>query len=331
LTSSIVITGVFMTLQNKEFVSFQSADAGRPPLDAERLSGINHRAATRKNINIGQILSWLLGLSTVLLLSLPLRSELKVAIIFSLIGLAAILLSKLSSLQRQVLGLTQQGEYDKAMQRIKPFLWIPGFGAPLQGMILFGAGRYAEALALMKPLAFDANGQPRLTSIALYTYALALGNSDRNAEAQELLEAAVRVPQTSGVFHVALATCLLTQDKDPERARELIEQAMMNWPTKTDRYESRADQMRRLSRYAWALAACGRKQEAEAKLQEAFAGARDFRSGDLAGVQYFAGEAWRAMGETAKARAAFKETMTLSPTGAAWTSATKALSRMDVA
>jgi len=103
---------------------------------------------------------------------------------------------------------------------------------------------------------------------------------------------------------------------------------MSDWPVNSDRYEARADQMRRLGRYAYALAACGRRQEAEAKLQEAFAGARDFRSGDLAGVQYFAGEAWRTMGETAKARAAFKDAMRLSPTGVSFMSAKKGLAKL---
>jgi len=273
---------------------------------------------------------WVICSTSVLAMLLPVRAELKAALFFAPIGVLVILSSGLMQVKRRVLRLTQQGDFDEAMQVDKQYSWIPGYGTPLQGTVLFGAGRYAEAQALLKPLAFDANGKPLLTSNAYYIYALSLVNDGRAAEAQVLLEAAVRVPQRNGAFHVALATCLLSQDKDAERARELMEQAMSNWPDTSTQYESRADQMRRLGRYAWALAACGRRSEAEAKLQEAFAGTTGFRDGDLAGVQYFAGETWRVLGETTKARAAFNEAMRLSPTGAAWTSAKKGLAKLAV-
>jgi len=264
----------------------------------------------------------------VLAILLPVRSEVKAALFFAPLILLLILSKALMQVKRRVLRLTQQGDYDEALRVDKQYSWIPGYGTALQGTVLFGAGRYAEAQALMKPLAFGANGNPLLTSNAFYIYVLALVNDGRTAEAQVLLEAAVRVPQRNGAFHVALATCLLSQDKDAERARELMEQAMSNWPDTSNQYESQADRMRRLARYAWALAACGRRAEAEAKLQEAFAGADGFRSGDLAGVQYFAGETWRVLGEMSKARAAFNEAIRLSPTGAAWTSAKKGLAKL---
>jgi lipoprotein NlpI len=49
---------------------------------------------------------------------------------------------------------------------------------------------------------------------------------------------------------------------------------------------------------------------------------------DLAEVHYFAGEAWRSLGEWKKARAAFDETLRLSPDGSAATSAQKAMAKM---
>jgi tetratricopeptide (TPR) repeat protein len=269
-----------------------------------------------------------IGILMGIVLFLPVHGEIKLALLIAPIALLFIVGAGFSSVKRRILKLKAQGNYDEALRVDKQYSWIPGYGTPLAGVILFSAGRYAEARALMKPLAFEADGKPRLTSVALYTYALALENDGRSAEAQELLEAAVKVPQQSGVFHVALAVCLLDQNKDAERARELLEQAMSDWPVKLDRYEARADQMRRLGRYAWALAACGRREDAKAKLQEALDGATGFRSGDMAGLQYFAGETWRVLGEMEKARAAFKEAMRLSPNGASFTSAKKGLAKL---
>jgi tetratricopeptide (TPR) repeat protein len=181
----------------------------------------------------------------------------------------------------------------------------------------------------LRPLAYDSNGQPKLTGSALYIYTLALTNGGRAAEAEKLLDAAVQAPQQDGSFHVALSTCLLSQDKDPQRALTLIQQAMSNWPETGNSYESRADLMRRYARLAWALAACGRADDAKAKLQEAFAGATDFRADDMAGLQYFAGETWRVLGDQSKARAAFKEALRLAVAGsAAATSAQKGLAKL---
>jgi tetratricopeptide (TPR) repeat protein len=234
----------------------------------------------------------------------------------------------LARLKRSVVVLMSQGKYDEALRMNSVLSKFPGYGPSLAGPILFSAGRYPEARAAVKPQAFDERGQPRLTSLELYTYALALTNDDMNAEAQQLLEAAVRVPQTTGRFHVALATCLLDQRKDSERACQLLEQAMTNWPERVATPLQQADHVKRFARYAWALAACGRRNEAEAKLDEAITGAASLPDTDRAGVQYFAGETWRTLGEWRKARTALDESLLLSPTGSAATGAQKALVRL---
>jgi tetratricopeptide (TPR) repeat protein len=225
-------------------------------------------------------------------------------------------------------GLSRQGEFDRAIQMDRRYSRIPGYGTPLEGSILFNAGRYAEARAFIKPFAFDEQGQPKLTGMGIYTYALALENDGLEAEAQKLLEAAVKVPQRTAGFHVALATCLLSQKKDAERARELMELALATPDVQSSAYGKNADYVRRLGRYAWALAACGRRNDTEAQLQKAFAGSGGLRARDLAGLQYFAGEAWRSLGEWKRARAAFEEALRLSPDGSAATSAQKAMAKM---
>jgi len=198
----------------------------------------------------------------------------------------------------------------------------------LEGSILFNAGRYPEARTFIRPFAFDEQGMPKLSSTALYTYALALENDGMEAEAQKLLEAAVRVPQRTAGFHVALATCLLSQKKDSERARELLETALATTDVRPSSSGQNADYARRLGRYAWALAACGRRDDTEAQLKKAFAGSGRLKERDLAGLHYFAGEAWRSLGEWKKARTAFEEALRLSPDGSAATSAQKAMAKM---
>ncbi|MGA2218386.1 MAG: tetratricopeptide repeat protein [Terracidiphilus sp.] len=234
----------------------------------------------------------------------------------------------LARLKRSVVVLMSQGKYDEALRMNGVLSKFPGYGPSLAGPILFSAGRYPEARAAVKPQAFDERGQPRLTSLELYTYALALTNDDMNAEAQQLLEAAVRVPQRTGSFHVALVTCLLDQRKEPERALQLMEQAMTNWPEPVATPLQQADHAKRLARYAWTLAACGRRKEAETKLDEAFAAVASLPDTDRAGVKYFAGETWRTLGEWRKARTALDESLLLSPTGSAATGAQKALVRL---
>jgi len=93
-------------------------------------------------------------------------------------------------------------------------------------------------------------------------------------------------------------------------------------------YHERADEIRRVGRYAWALAACGRRTEAEAKITEATLGSAGFKNYDLGGVKYYIGEAWRVLGEKAKARAAFDEAVALCPEGSVATSVGRAMAKL---
>ena len=125
-------------------------------------------------------------------------------------------------------------------------------------------------------------------------------------------------------MEVALATCLLTQNKQPERACKLLEQSLAE-----SRTLSPADLARRIARYAYALAACGRRPDAEEQIQKAMAMGATLKPDDLAGVDYFVGEAWRTLGETTKARDAYQQAVALSPSGGTALSVQKALAKMD--
>jgi tetratricopeptide (TPR) repeat protein len=221
-----------------------------------------------------------------------------------------------------------QGSYDKALRMDRFWSVMPFYGASLRGSILFNAGRYREAQAFLKPLAFDAHGNPRLASIELYSYALALVNDNRAAEAEPLLAAASAAAPDNDSLKVALASCLLTQEKEPERATRLLEEVVNSPRSSRQGAEGAADEARRIARYAWALSACGRRQDAQSRIDQALQLALKLRPDDVAGVQYFVGEAWRVMGENAKARAAYDEAMRLQPTGVISLSVQKALAKI---
>jgi tetratricopeptide (TPR) repeat protein len=272
--------------------------------------------------------TWIIVTIIMVIMISHVPNQVKTIVFFAPIGIFIVGAIALAKMKMWIYGLARQGEIDKAIQMDRRLSRIPGYGTPLEGPILFNAGRYSEARAFIKPFAFDEQGQPKLTGMGIYTYALALENDGMEAEAQKLLEAAVQVPQRTTGFHVALATCLLSQKKDAQRACELMETALNSKDLQNTAYGRDADYARRLGRYAWALAACGRRQDAEAKLQEAFVGSNRLKQRDLAEVHYFAGEAWRSLGEWKKARAAFDETLRLSPDGSAATSAQKAMAKM---
>ena len=326
LAVSVVLFAVGLALFSRRS---ENTEEGIRPIDAmARDSGGETGAEGRRKWWAKAALWLYLTIIVLVVAAAPLSSTGKTIVFWSGIGLPVVLLMALARLKRWIYDVGHRGEYERALRLNRWFAWIPGYGSSLEGPILFIAGRYHEARSFLRALAFDAKGQPRLTSVELYTYALALENDGQEAEAQKLLEAAVQVPQRTFGLHVALATCLLSQKRDAERACELMEQALANEQERASAFGHRADHLRRLGRYAWALAACGRRTEAETKLQEAFAGAASLKDPDLAGVHYFAGETWRAMGEGRKAREAFQEALRLSPKGSVATSVQKALAKM---
>jgi len=240
-------------------------------------------------------------------------------------GVIPVYLLTVRRMKTRVYHTGHQGNCDKALRMDRFWSVMPFYGSSLRGSILFNAGRYREAQAFLKPLAFDAHGNPRLASIELYSYVLALVNDNRAAEAEPLLEAATAAAPENDSLKVALASCLLTQEKEPERACRLLEE-VVNSPGRGT--EGAADEARRIARYAWALSACGRRQEAQSRIDQALQLALRLRPDDVAGVQYFVGEAWRVMGENAKARAAYDEATRLQPTGVISLSVQKALAKI---
>jgi tetratricopeptide (TPR) repeat protein len=232
----------------------------------------------------------------------------------------------INQIRHRVLFLIRNGRCEQAVRLNRILSILPLSGGSLEGFILFEQGRYREAQAYLRPLAFDATGNPKLGSTELYCYALALENDGRPADAEPLLDAAVKVSPEKDALKVALAGCLLAEEKDPERARGLLEQVMAG-PGQARL--TAADKAHRIARYAWALAACGRRSEAQQQIDAALAAGQGLSPGDLAGVYYFVGEAWRAQREDQKARDAFARAVELRPDGVIAKSVQKALAKLD--
>jgi tetratricopeptide (TPR) repeat protein len=133
------------------------------------------------------------------------------------------------------------------------------------------AGRYSEALELLKDSAFDEKGSPLLKSRYLYYYAIALISEEKYSKAESLLEAAVVASQKKEDYlSFSLAECLLSQKKESNRALDLVEQVRINLNRKSHSKQHRLRLAQCNAISAWALAACGRREEAETRLQEAF-------------------------------------------------------------
>jgi tetratricopeptide (TPR) repeat protein len=285
------------------------------------------RAAARRKIR-KKIAFFAFETVVALIMASPIPEWARTAIFYGHIGLLFLLFLALRRLRYWIYKVGHRGQFDRALRFNRLAMQIPGYGDSLEGSILFNAGRYHEARAFLKPLAFDAKGQPRLRSLQLYTYALALVNDGELEEAEKLLQAAVYESPHSNSMKVALASCLLTQEKEAGRACRLLEDVMAVRETGTPRYGARSDAAKRTARYAWALASCGRRDEARAKIEQALAEGAGLEARDQAGVHYFVGEAWRMLGLANEARNAYEEALRLSPAGVVALSAQKGLAKV---
>lgn len=141
--------------------------------------------------------------------------------------IGAILLSPLPimRMKHKAIGSATLGDYDEALRISRKWLRGETYGPKFQGWIMLMAGRYSEALELLKYAAFDEKGHPLPKSLYLYYYAIALMGEERYSEAQTLLEAAVIVPQNNeDGLRFILAECLLSQHEKPDRALDLVEE-----------------------------------------------------------------------------------------------------------
>jgi tetratricopeptide (TPR) repeat protein len=226
--------------------------------------------------------------------------------------------------------LVRRGQYTLALKLSQIFFWAIGNTHSTQGWILVMAGRYEEARNYLKPLAFDADGHPLLTSQEFFLYTLALSIEGENATAEMLYEAAVNVPQKTGDFHFGLADCLLTQKKDLDRARRLVESVLAGYPANPRSAQQRANRAQMLAFHAWTLASNGWRSDAEQRLTEAIESAVSTDKCSLAALNLPVGDTWLTLGEIDKARAAYAEALKLFPFGDIGVRARRKLASLDV-
>lgn len=242
--------------------------------------------------------------------------------LFLIAPIAAILLYPLPIMwmKRKAIAAAGLGDYDEALRISRRWLRTETYGRKFQGWIMLAAGRYSDALELLKDSAFDEMGHPLLKSQYLYYYATALMSQEKYSEAQPLLEAAVLASQKKGDYlRFSLAECLLSQNKEASRALDLVEQVRVNLSGKSHSNSHSNPHRLRLAQCnaigAWALAACGRQEEAETRLQEAFAESDSFSKEEIAGLLNSKGSSLQALGDSERSSAAFQQTLAVFPHG----------------
>jgi hypothetical protein len=289
-------------------------------------SGMRHSGSPRWWVKSSK---WL---PTILFLAIFFAPFQMVGIEWRIASLVGVLLWPLAvhQLKLRIYRLGFEGSPKQALRLNRICLWIPSYGESFEGLILFNDGKYKEARAFLRPLAFDEKGRPRLLSLELYSYALALVNDGCAAEAEPLLEAAARVKQPADSLEIALANCLLTLRKDANRACNLLEKAMATPQLRITAYGKAAAQASRIGQYAWALASAGRRDEAETAIQNALQMSSKLTNTETGSVRYFVGEAWESLGNIQSARDSYEQVLALRPDGVVALSAQKALRRLDV-
>ena len=270
------------------------------------------------------VLSAMLSDSTAAGQRSPLYWGLRIALV------AAIAFVPLASVACLVpIGLVSRGKFDWALRLNRLLFWTPGTDNSTEGWILVMAGRYEEARAYLLPLAFNAKGHPLLTSQEFYLYTLALSIEGDHAAAEMLFEAAINVPQTQGNFHFGLAESLLTQQKDSNRARTLVETVLAGYPVNPRTNLQRANRAQLIAFHAWALASDGWVEEAELRLQKAFACSDGIDKCSLAAMHLPVGHTWLALGDRGRARTCFQEALSLFPFGDVAIRARKNLAELE--
>lgn len=219
-------------------------------------------------------------------------------------------------LKRKAERLASQGNYDGAMRISTRWLRSKPYGRPFQGSIMLQAGRYNEALELLREGAFDVGGRPQLKSVYLYFYAVTLVALERHAEAQLLLETAIQSPQKMGdYFRFSLAESLLTQNRDVEKAHDLLEQVVARLKTKKPSELDYSFLALCVALNAWTSDSRESCAKAALEIQKIMSEHPSIGKDSQAAVQNLIGTAWQRVGDGESGRAAFEQALALFPHG----------------
>ncbi len=242
------------------------------------------------------------------------------ALVLSTFGVGLLVITALLLPHFWIVRPLHRGDYAGALHRVE---WVEKFhpfrGEYLNthGLILFWAGRYAEAEQLLQESIVQArrevpgSGQAGLENIGCVRSA-----QGRYEEAIQAFEGSIRMAPTQAAAFVDLASVYLEQGREPQRVLELTERARQNHQASFEaRLLNTHTPVTIWGNRAWAFALLGRDQDAEEALHRMFAVTpRDFRPA-LAGAHYRAGRVRMVQGDRARAAEEFIAAQRVDPDG----------------
>ncbi|MGA2435223.1 MAG: tetratricopeptide repeat protein, partial [Bryobacteraceae bacterium] len=247
---------------------------------------------------------------------IPIREVAEMVRVGVMISLVTLIISSRNLLaQFLVKRAWQKGNYDRALSRIR----MLSFGRPSALMIemegithgLANCPAQAEECyraALARALAGARSQRIRM----LGCLAEAMSDQGRNEESQQCRQNAIEMGDTKvGTVRAGLATLLLKQGTEPQRALDLLDEAM-----RIAKGPAAAKVMpMRLADRAWALALLGRRQEAEATIEQALRALHGSPRLFVASTHLSIGMALVAMERTQKAIEHFRAARDADPQG----------------
>lgn len=226
--------------------------------------------------------------------------------------------------RRVPIALAFKGSYDQALCIQQWIAMFPDCGSILKGWILVEGGRYQEGRDILRADAFDEENKPRPHSFHLVLYAFSFGAEGALDTAIALYETCCEVHPAFENHKLGLASCLLARGAEAARARELIEEVLIN--SIFDRDEDLACA---IGLHACSLAENGLPDQARQRLAESFSKFDRCKCRDQAALWLEAGGTYLALGEHETARNAFHEAIRIHPFGSNKLRAEAWLKRMD--
>jgi tetratricopeptide (TPR) repeat protein len=208
--------------------------------------------------------------------------------------------------------LACMGRYEEAESRLDEAIQLGDTGGlamaekavlfTLMGRCAEAEGCYRSALPRRKP------GSRRDLIVSL---AEALGHLGRFEEAQQCVDEATQLGDIDGVARSQKANLLLLQSAEPQKALDLITEAM-DAPEAPRLHQATCY---RLASKAWALALLGRQQEAEAAIAQALQNVQtEFRAA-VAETHWKVGKALAVLSRTESALEHFRSAHDADPNG----------------
>jgi len=223
------------------------------------------------------------------------------------------------------------GDYDRAIRWIRRL----SFGRPshrmigLEGVTHALAGRPDQAEPCIRQALARTHGSWRFEQVSLLgCLGEVLGHQGRNEEAQKCLQASIDMGDTDEkCSRAGLAELLLKQGTEPQKALELVDQAMR---LTKGAIAKKVEPLRSATR-AWALALLGRRQEAGEAIERATRARRHTHVAMFANAHLNVAMALLAMDQTERAAYHLREAHDVDPHGKYGAFALNQLQQMRVA